>query len=135
MMAAEEHDLGDAGLIRAILIHAARERRVISYSELLGRLGYRFSRTKMRVLCRTLGAIDQAGEVAEEPPLAVLVVRGSDRLPGRGWWIGREGPQATSPDAASYVAELQGATFAFWCGAVTGRVMLAVDNSTRDYSL
>ena len=40
--------LGDAPRIRAILIKAARAGRSVSYSELLGDLGFRFTRPKMR---------------------------------------------------------------------------------------
>ena len=76
--------IADTGRVRALLVEAAREGRAISYSELLGRLGHRFTRPRMRAVCRTLDAIDAAGALAGEPPLAVLVVRESDRLPGQG---------------------------------------------------
>ncbi|MGH6634357.1 MAG: ribose-phosphate pyrophosphokinase, partial [Sphingopyxis sp.] len=80
--------LGDAPRIRAILIDAAREGRSVSYSELLGDLGFRFTRPKMRAVCRTLEEVDRMCALDGEPDLAVLLVRESDRLPGQGWWVG-----------------------------------------------
>jgi len=77
--------LADVARVRALLIAAARERRAVSYSELLGGLGHRFTRPRMRAVCKTLDAIDAAGAAAGEPNLAVLVVRETDRLPGQGW--------------------------------------------------
>src|SRR3546814_16676644 len=50
--AADASALGDAPRIRAILTDAAREGRSVSYSELLGDLGFRFTRHKMRGVCR-----------------------------------------------------------------------------------
>src|SRR5262249_30180665 len=81
--------LSDVAAVRKLLIAAARERRPMSYAELLMELGHRFTRPKMRALCRTLDAIDEAGRAAGEPELAALVVRESDRLPGQGWWVGK----------------------------------------------
>ena len=52
-------------------------------------LGYRFTRPKMRALCRVLDAIDEDGRAAGEPGLAILVVRQSDGLPGQGWFVSR----------------------------------------------
>ena len=81
--AADAKALGDAPRIRAILIEAARAERSISYSELLGELGFRFTRPKMRALCKTLAEVDRLCALDGEPDLAVLVVRESDRLPGQ----------------------------------------------------
>ena len=72
----------------------------------------------MRALCRTLDAIDAAAADAEEPPLAALVVRESDRLPGQGWWVGRSergyaGPW-TGSEAAAFVRSVQQAAFGYW---------------------
>lgn len=108
--------------VRALLVAAAREGRAISYSEMLQALGHRFTRPKMRALCRTLDAIDEAGRAAGEPELAVLVVRESDRLPGQGWWGGTrrfildyDGPW-TGPRAAALVREQQALAFDYWRG-------------------
>lgn len=111
--------LADVAKLRALLIAAARERRGVSYSELLAGLGHRFTRPKMRAVCKTLDTIDVAGAAAGEPNLAVLVVRETDRLPGQGWWVGvREAygyaGEWTGPNAAALVARLQGQAFDYW---------------------
>lgn len=112
--------IADVARVRGVLIDAAREGRAVSYAEMLGLLGHRFTRPKMRALCRTLDAIDEAGRVAGEPELAVLVVRESDRLPGQGWWggarafvAGYDGPW-TGPRAADFVRALQQVAFDYW---------------------
>ena len=86
---------------------------------MLGLLGHRLTRPKMRALCRTLDAIDDAGRGHGEPGLAVLVVRESDGLPGQGWWVGnadRMGYSGTwdGREAAALVREAQAEAFAFW---------------------
>lgn len=112
--------LADPEEVRAHLVAAARVGTALSYGEMLERLGYHFSRPKMRALCAMLGEIDRAGEARGEPELAVLVVRASDGLPGQGWWVtggartrGYEGLWE-GPDAARFIAEVQRETFAFW---------------------
>ncbi len=114
--------IADPALVRAILVAAARAGESVSYAELLGALGHRFTRPKMRALCRTLDAIDRAGGTRGEPELAVLVVRESDRLPGQGWWaggrakaLGHEGSW-TGPEARRLVERLQADAFAWWSG-------------------
>ncbi len=109
----------DTNRVRDLLIEAAREGRDTSYSEMLAQLGYRFTRPKMRALCAVLGKVDEAGAMAGEPELAVLVVRESDRLPGQGWWVARADPLGhegdwTGPEARALVRELQGAAFDYW---------------------
>ena len=112
--------LGDAPRIRAILTAAAREGRSVSYSELLGDLGFRFTRPKMRAVCRTLEEVDRLCAIDGEPDMAVLVVRESDRLPGQGWWVGEtalllgyDGPWDGAA-AARFIREQQQAVFDFW---------------------
>lgn len=105
--------------VRAHLIAAASAGTALSYGELLEQLGYSFSRPKMRALCKILAAIDEAGEAAGEPELAVLVVRQSDGLPGQGWWVGsweRHGHagQWEGPDARRLVDRLQAEAFGYW---------------------
>lgn len=110
--------IADVARVRTLLIAAARERRAMSYSELLGLLGHRFTRPKMRAVCKTLDAIDAAGAAAGEPPLAVLVVRESDSLPGQGWWTGasERGYDGawTGAEARVYVDARQSKAFRFW---------------------
>lgn len=108
--------IADVALVRSHLIAAAREGLALSYSELLHLLGTRFTRPKMRALCKTLDRIDADGAAAGEPELAVLVVRESDGLPGQGWWTGRhdyEGPW-TGAAAVGYVRAIQREAFAYW---------------------
>ncbi|WP_246848271.1 MULTISPECIES: ribose-phosphate pyrophosphokinase [Sphingomonas] len=110
--------IADAALVRTLLVAAARDGRSLSYSELLRALGHRFTRPKMRALCKTLDAIDTAGAQDGEPGLAVLVVRESDRLPGQGWWVGSAARGYAGswdgPDAVAHIEERQRAAFAFW---------------------
>jgi len=111
--------IADAGRVRALLIAAARRGEAVSYSQLLGELGHRFTRPKMRAVCKTLDAIDQRAAAAGEPELAVLVVRESHKLPGQGWWVGAaasrryDGPW-TGPQAAALVREIQQRAFDYW---------------------
>ncbi|WP_254606284.1 ribose-phosphate pyrophosphokinase [Sphingomonas bacterium] len=114
--------IADVAGVRTLLIEAACEGEAVSYSALLMRLGVRFTRPRMRALCRTMDAIDRAGRGAGEPDLAVLVVRESDRLPGQGWWIARAEALGyrgawTGPVAAALVARLQREAFAYWKGS------------------
>jgi len=111
--------IADAGRVRAILIEAARRGEAVSYSHLLGELGHRFTRPKMRALCKTLDAIDTRAASAGEPELAVLVVRESDKLPGQGWWVGAAAARRyegawTGPEAEAFVRGIQQRTFDFW---------------------
>lgn len=112
--------IADVPRVRALLIAAARAGEAISYSALLAQLGTRFTRPKMRALCRTLDRIDEAGAAAGEPELAVLVVRESDGLPGQGWWVGgralmlgHEGAWE-GPEARALVRRVQDEAFAWW---------------------
>ncbi len=115
--------IADVARVRTLLVAAARRGEAVSYSALLDALGHRFTRPKMRALCKTLDAIDAAGAATGEPELAVLVVRESDGLPGQGWWTGgrpmREGYDGpwTGPDAAAFVRRLQERAFAHWAAA------------------
>lgn len=111
--------IADTDRVRTILIDAAKRREAVSYSQLLGELGHRFTRPKMRAVCKTLDAIDARGAEAGEPGLAVLVVRESDKLPGQGWWVGAEASHSyrgswTGPEAERFVRELQERVFEYW---------------------
>src|SRR3546814_5699086 len=59
--------LGDAPRIRAILIAAARAGRSVSYSELLGDLGFPFTRPKMRAVRKTLEEVERLSAARGEP--------------------------------------------------------------------
>lgn len=114
--AADNSALHDVERIKAILEQAAREGHSVSYSELLLNLGFRFTRPKMRAICKTLDRIDQLNADEGKPALAVLVVREGDGLPGQGWWTGRSDYQGqwTGPEAQKHVRHLQAAVFAYW---------------------
>ena len=115
-----ENRLADPQEVRAHLIAAASAGTAISYSDLLGQLGYAFSRPKMRALCAVLGAVDREAEARGEPELAVLVVRASDGLPGQGWWVagGAENHGYIGDweglEARRLVDRLQEQAFAYW---------------------
>ena len=110
--------IADVGRVRALLVAAAQAGEAVSYSELLGQLGHRFTRPKMRAVCKTLDAVDRLGAEAGEPALAVLVVRESDRLPGQGWWIGSPARGYAGPwtgnEAEAHVRALQQRVFEYW---------------------
>jgi hypothetical protein len=113
--------ISDAATVRRLLIEAAKARRDTSYADLLDMMGHRFSRPKMRALCKTLGAVDDAAIARGEPELAVLVVRQSDRLPGDGWWVGgaqRLGYEGlwTGPEAVKFIRRQQKLAFDYWSG-------------------
>lgn len=110
--------LYDVPRITAILQAVAREGRGVSYSEMLMALGFRFTRPKMRVLCKTLDSVDAHAATRDEPELAVLVVRESDGLPGQGWWVGRTDYQGQwiGTEAKTFVNQRQAKAFAYWQG-------------------
>jgi hypothetical protein len=106
--------------VRAHLVAAAQAGTPLTYSEVLERLGYAFSRPKMRALCAILGTVDDDAAARGEPELAVLVVRQSDGLPGQGWWVaggarsrGYEGPWEGA-EARRFIAAVQAETFGWW---------------------
>lgn len=113
---ADTSALYDVDRIEAIVQAAAREGRWMSYSELLLSLGFRFTRPKMRTVCKTLDAVDQRAAARGEPELAVLVVREGDGLPGQGWWTGRTDYTGlwTGPEAAAHIRKVQGRAFRYW---------------------
>jgi hypothetical protein len=114
--ATDSSAIQDVALIETLVRDAARERRALSYSELLGQLGLRFTRPKMRQVCRTLDEVDRRAAERGEPELAVLVVRESDGLPGQGWWTGRTDYAGlwTGPEARAHIDAIQAKAFAYW---------------------
>lgn len=104
------------GEVAAILYGAARAGTALTYAEVLGALGFAFSRPKMRALCVALDDVDAAERGAGRPALACLVVRASDGLPGQGWWLGRHDYKGlfVGAEAAAYVAAAQRAVFGHW---------------------
>jgi hypothetical protein len=115
--------ISDAAAVRRLLVEAAKARRDISYADLLDQMGHAFSRPKMRQLCKTLGAVDDAAVAKGEPEFACLVVRQSDRLPGDGWWVTeaeRLGYRGlwTGPEAVKLIRKRQKLVFDYWAASV-----------------
>lgn len=110
----------DPAQVREILIGAARARNPLTYSQILGLLGHRFTRPLMRQLCQVLDTIDEDGRIAGEPGLAVLVVRQSDGLPGQGWFVSRSHLAEDFPqdweglEAKAFITAEQAKAFDFW---------------------
>lgn len=102
--------------VEQLLIQCAVEGRAITYSQALAAFGLRFTRPKMRQLCKVLGEVNDRAAERGEPELAVLVVRSSDGLPGDGWWAGRTRYRGdwTGPQAEQYVQAGQKKAFKFW---------------------
>ena len=108
--------LFDVDRIEALVRASAAKRAAMSYSELLLVLGYRFTRPKMRALCKVLDVVDRHAAASGEPELAALVVREGDGLPGQGWWVGRSDYQGewTGPEAQRYLDGIQTKAFDYW---------------------
>jgi hypothetical protein len=108
--------LFDVNRIEALVRTAAAKRTVMSYSELLLMLGYRFTRPKMRALCKVLDEVDRRAAQGGEPELAALVVREGDNLPGQGWWVGRTDYQGewTGAIARRFLDAIQAKAFDYW---------------------
>jgi hypothetical protein len=112
--------LAEPGEVRLHLVAAARAGVALSYGELLERLGYQFSRPKMRALCAILSAVDADSAARGEPELAILVVRASDGIPGQGWWVGAKAHERgysgpwEGPAARRFVEAVQAETFDWW---------------------
>jgi hypothetical protein len=111
--------LADPAEVRAILVASANAGEAITYSETLALLGHRFTRPKMRALCKVLEVVDDDAEERGEPELAVLVVRQSDGLPGQGWWIGGAKKHGYTglwegPNAKRLIDKLQRQAFDYW---------------------
>jgi len=110
--------LFDLDMIEGVLQATARAGKAVSYSEMLGQLGYHFSRPKMRALCAALMEIDARAQRNKEPELAILVVRASDGIPGAGWWADSKTDDYhglwEGPEAVAYIQKRQAKTFRFW---------------------
>ena len=112
--------LADPAEVRKLLIASAAAGEPVTYAELLNALGHRFTRPKMRALCKVLTVVDEEAAERGEPELAVLVVRQSDGLPGQGWWVGGGAMLHgfdglwTGPEALKLVRQLQRQAFDYW---------------------
>jgi hypothetical protein len=106
----------DIDHIEALLQASAAAGRRVSYSEVLLAIGQRFTRPRMRALCKVLDEIDNRAAAAGQPELAALVVRESDRLPGQGWWVARTDYAGAweGPEARTYLDKVQRVAIAYW---------------------
>ena len=79
----------DTGEVRGLLHAAARAGTALTYAEVLGALGFAFSRPKMRALCAALDDVDapSAGRGGWRSPSSSS--GRATALPGHGWWLGR----------------------------------------------
>lgn len=104
--------------VRQMLVAAAREKAVLTYSDALARLGTRFTRPSMRAMCKTIGDVDRAFRAEGKPELAVLVVSQETRQPGAGWWNSLEQTAfyAANRDSSreEIVKKLQAKAFRYW---------------------
>ncbi|MDX6751508.1 hypothetical protein SH611_17005 [Geminicoccaceae bacterium 1502E] len=105
--------------LEAVLIQAARERRPVTYGQLLGYFGRKVTPITVGALCRDLGRVCSSVEARGGPDLAVLVVRKSDGLPGEGYFTALraeglyDGPSAGAA-AEALVRRRQEEVFAFY---------------------
>ena len=106
----------DIDALERLLLDAARDRRTLTYSEVLSHFGKRVTPIRVYALCRDLGVVSERNSERREPELAVLVVRKTDRLPGEGffrsaWQDGTYDGPATGPRARAYIDGLTETVF------------------------
>ena len=109
----------DIDALEQLLVDAARDRRTVTYSEVLGHFGKRVTPIRVYALCRDLGSVSERNRERREPELAVLVVRKTDRLPGEGffhstWKDGSYDGPATGPQARAYIDGLTEIVFSYF---------------------
>lgn len=109
----------DIDALEELLIGAARSRRTLAYSEVLAHFGKRVTPIRVFALCRDLGVVCERNRERQEPELAVLVVRKTDRLPGEGffhesWKDGSYDGPATGPEARAYIDGLTETVFGYF---------------------
>ena len=76
----------DLDRLERVLIQAARERRPVTYGQLLAYFGWKVTQVTVGALCRDLGRVDARHRGEDWPDLACLVVRKSDGMPGEGYF-------------------------------------------------
>jgi hypothetical protein len=126
----------DLDRLEGALVAAARERRTLTYGELLAFFERRLTRITVAALCRDLGLMERRRAGEGWPDLACLVVRKSDGLPGGGYFasLREEGAYAGPPDgpaARALARSRQEAAFA-WAAALPapGAAAVAAARST-----
>ena len=76
----------DLDRLERVLIQAARERRPVTYGQLLAYFGWKVTQVTVGALCRDLGRVHDRRQGEGWPDLACLVVRKSDGMPGEGYF-------------------------------------------------
>src|SRR5262245_30461957 len=108
----------DLDRLERVLIQAARERRPVTYGQVLAYFGWKVTQVTVGALCRDLGRLGERRAGQGWPDLACLVVRKSDGLPGEGYFTSLrfaglyDGP-SVGPAAVSFVRSRQ-ASAAQW---------------------
>ena len=115
----------DLDRLERVVVRAARERRPLTYGQLLAYFGLRVGPVTVGGLCRDLGRVERRRAAEGWPDLACLVVRKSDGLPGEGYFAGlrAEGVYAgpsEGPEAAAALRVLQERAFAWAAAAGAG---------------
>jgi len=76
----------DRDRLERLLIDAARQRRTMTYQEVLGHFGRPIGPVMVRALCADLGHVCRRLEPLGLRDIACIVVRKSDGLPGAGYF-------------------------------------------------
>ena len=120
----------DLDRLERLLIAAARERRPLTYGQILAFFERRVTRITVGALCRDLGQVGRRLEKRGAPDLACLVVRKSDGLPGEGWFtaaraeLGYDGP-SEGEAARAFVTSAQASAFA-WAARVAAILLVCL---------
>ena len=111
----------DLDRLERALIAAARERRPVTYGQLLAFFGWKVTRITVSALCRDLGRVEERRAGDGWPDLACLVVRRSDGLPGEGYFgslrrKGRYAGPSVGPAAEAFLRGRQERAYAWAAG-------------------
>lgn len=136
----DERAVVDLDRLERLLIAAARERRPVTYGQLLAFFERRLTPITVRALCRDLGRVESRRQGAGWPDLACLVVRRSDGLPGEGYFesLRREGAYAgpsTGPVAEEFLRARQAQVYR-WAEQLdqTGTVMPGAGSERAEHT-
>ena len=115
----------DLDHLEHVLIQAARQRRALTYGQVLAFFEHRVTRITVSALCKDLGKLERRRRADSWPDLACLVVRKSDGLPGEGSFASLrkdEGIECASvgPEASALIAARQALAFAWAAGIGAG---------------
>ena len=104
----------DIEQLEKVLLRRARERRSVTYGELLAFFERRVTRITVMAICRDIGEVCRRIEAGGGGPedIACLVVRKSDGLPGEGYFrsLREEGSYdgpSSGPQAEAEIARRQ----------------------------